>query len=43
MIIKLCLKEYSNSKFYNKQAQIVIDFCNSEGIDYHIKSGTITK
>lgn len=30
-------------EFYNKQAQVVIDFCNSNGIDYHIKSGTITK
>lgn len=40
-------KEISSFKghreFYNKQSQIVIDFCNSNGIDYHIKSGTITK
>jgi len=29
-------------KFFNEQAQIVIDFCTQHGIDYHIKDGTIT-
>lgn len=29
--------------FYNEQAQIVIDFCVSHNISYHIKTGTITK
>lgn len=29
--------------FYNRQAEIVIDFCNKNSIAYHIKTGTITK
>lgn len=29
--------------FYNKQAKIVIDFCNANEISYHIKNGTITE
>lgn len=29
-------------KFYNKQAEIVIDFCIGNNIEYHIKTGTIT-
>ncbi|HVJ48664.1 radical SAM protein [Desulfitobacterium sp.] len=28
--------------FYNQQVDIVVDFCNKRGINYHIKSGTIT-
>lgn len=28
--------------FYNKQARIVIGFCNANEISYHIKNGTIT-
>lgn len=30
-------------RFFNEQAQIVIDFCTQRGIDYHIKEGTITE
>ena len=30
-------------RFFNEQAQIVIDFCTQCGIDYHIKDGTITE
>ena len=29
--------------FYNNCAETVINFCNSNGITYHIKNGTITK
>lgn len=29
-------------RFFNEQAQIVVDFCTQRGIDYHIKDGTIT-
>lgn len=29
-------------RFYNEQAQRVIDYCQRNGIDYHIKEGTIT-
>ena len=29
-------------QFYNKKASEVIEFCEKWGIDYHIKSGTIT-
>lgn len=29
--------------FYNEQAQLVIDFCDSHNIPYHIKTGTITE
>lgn len=32
-----------HKKFYNEQAEIVIDFCTSHNIAYHIKTGTITK
>jgi DNA repair photolyase len=32
-----------HKKFYNEQAQKVIDFCKENHIDYHIKEGTITK
>lgn len=28
--------------FYNQQVDIVVNFCNSKGINYHIKSGTKT-
>ena len=28
--------------FYNKQAGIVIEFCEKNNIQYHIKKGTIT-
>lgn len=35
---------YNNHKeFYNEQAKIVIDYCKSHKIKYHIKNGTITK
>lgn len=30
-----------NKRFYNEQAQIVIDFCKENHIKYHIKNGTI--
>lgn len=37
------ITEYKqHKKFYNEQAKLVIDFCNSNNIDYHIKEGTIT-
>ena len=37
------ISSYNNHKvFYNEQAQIVIDFCKKNKIDYHIKNGTIT-
>lgn len=29
-------------QYYNQCAEQVIDFCNKNGIDYHIKDGTIT-
>lgn len=32
-----------NISFYNNQAELVIDFCKSRGIDYHIKYGTQRK
>lgn len=31
-----------HKEFYNHQASIVMEFCNSMNIDYHIKDGTIT-
>lgn len=31
-----------HKEFYNKQADIVINFCQKRHIDYHIKTGTIT-
>lgn len=38
------ITEYKEHKeFYNNQSKIVIDFCNKNKIDYHIKTGTITK
>jgi len=34
---------YKNHRsFYNQQVEIVVAFCDSKGIAYHIKSGTIT-
>ena len=30
-------------KFYNEQANVVIEYCKEHGKDYHIKDGTITK
>lgn len=39
-------KEISNykehKKYYNEQAEIVIEFCKKNKINYHIKNGTIT-
>lgn len=39
-------KEVSNykhyKKFYNEQAEIVIDFCKDRNIEFYIKNGTIT-
>ena len=36
------ISEYTaHRKFYNEQAQIVIDFCQERDIQYHIKDGTI--
>lgn len=32
-----------HKEFYNEQANIVIEFCKKNKIDYHIKNGTITK
>lgn len=32
-----------HKKFYNEKAQVVIDFCESRGIAYHIKEKTITE
>jgi len=38
------VSEYiSKRKFFNKTANDVIAFCKSNGIEYHIKKGTITK
>ena len=31
-----------HKEFYNEQANIVIKFCEDKGIQYHIKTGTIT-
>lgn len=31
-----------NKKFYNRQSEIVITYCDKHNIDYHIKDGTIT-
>ena len=37
------VSEYKNHKnFYNEEAQKVIAFCSNNGIDYHIKKGTLT-
>ncbi len=37
------VSEYKDFKqFFNNTAQIVIDFCTENNIDYHIKTGTIT-
>jgi DNA repair photolyase len=37
------ISAYTKHKaFYNKQAGIVIRFCNERGIAYHIKNGTMT-
>ena len=32
-----------NRRFYNKQAALVISYCNKHEIQYHIKTGTINK
>jgi len=32
-----------HKEFYNEQANIVIEFCISKNMDYHIKDGTITE
>lgn len=32
-----------HKRFYNEQSEIVIDFCEKENINYHIKDGTITE
>ena len=32
-----------HKKFYNEKAQVVMDFCESRGIAYHIKEKTITE
>lgn len=31
-----------HKKFYNEQAEVVIEFCKKRNINYHIKDGTIT-
>lgn len=37
------ISRFKNHKtFYNEQADIVIQFCNERGINYHIKDGTKT-
>lgn len=37
------ISSFNNCRdFYNKQSQIVIDFCTKNNISYHIKEGTIT-
>lgn len=37
------VSSYKNHRsFYNQQVEDVVTFCNNRGIDYHIKSGTIT-
>jgi len=33
----------AHKQYYNELAQKVIDFCKSKGINYHIKSKTITE
>ena len=37
MLVNALYKE-----FYNNQAQIVIDYCEKNNKQYHIKNGTIT-
>ena len=38
------ISSYKNHReFYNKQVEVVIDFCNEKNIAFHIKEGTITK
>lgn len=32
-----------HKKFYNEQAQIVIDYCKEKEIEYYIKEKTITE
>ena len=32
-----------HKKFYNEQAEIVLDFCKENGKEVHIKNGTMTK
>lgn len=32
----------THKDFYNQQVDIVVDFCERNGIDYHIKNGTMT-
>ena len=37
------ISSYNDQKrFYNEQAQMVVDFCESNRIAYHIKTGTVT-
>lgn len=40
LYIQSAYKDYK--AFFNSLAQQTIDFCQSKGISYHIKSGTIT-
>lgn len=38
------ISKYKNYKdFYNKEANTVIDFCNANNIQYHIKDGTMVE
>ena len=38
------ISKFKNVKqYYNDLSQNVIDFCNTRGIDYHIKDGTMTQ
>ena len=38
------ISNYKNHKqFYNEEAEKVIDFCKKNGINYHIKNGTLTE
>ena len=32
----------AHKAFYNQQVDIVIDFCERNGVNYHIKDGTMT-
>jgi len=34
---------YNNKDFYQKCAEMVVDFCKNKGIKYHIKYGTLKK
>ena len=38
------VSEYKNcKKFFNETANMVIDYCKTHNIDYHVKTGTITE